>query len=59
MRKRRNKVTSSGYRNMEVVTKDVPVASVAAKQIGWEGDDALGANVSPAGQWFEGHRNPK
>jgi hypothetical protein len=53
MHKRRDKVTTSGYRNMEVVTSTVPQASVAELQYGWEEDDRSGRGLSPAGEWYK------
>jgi hypothetical protein len=59
MHARREKVIASGYRNMEVITANVPANSVDAKhkQSGWEEDHP--ESKSRAGQWFEDIRNPK
>ncbi|WP_374568077.1 hypothetical protein [Ideonella sp.] len=59
MGKRADKVITSGYRNMEVVTSTVPQASVAETQMGWEAADTSGKGLSPAGEWFRDVRRKK
>jgi len=59
MANRRDKVITSGYRNMEVVTSGVPNDSVVETQLGWEAADASGKSLSPAGEWFRGVRRSK
>lgn len=59
MKKRRDKVIRSGYRNMEVVTSGVPNAAVAKRQKGWEAQDASGKGHSAAGEWFKAFRKER
>lgn len=59
MANRRDKVTMSGYRNMEVVTSGVPQNSVADTQLGWEAADTTGKGLSPAGDWLKALRRDK
>ena len=59
MHRRRDKVVTSGYRNMEVITGTVPKASIVDTQLGWEADDASGKGLSPAGERFRELRRQK